>query len=142
MAAIDTRSTGTQPSQDEILMFHGLMLAAAARGALERKGLMALETFFNTLPEFAGRDFDMLLSKSRALQARFPAAKASAQVLVELKDNARRLQLFTLALDLALSHGALDEPTEATLETLVQTLEIHEETAAKILSVLMLKYRR
>ena len=140
MAPQTPTSSASPASDDQVLLFHGLMLIANPDGVVARDGLMALEAFFNTLPEFKGKDFDELLRLAVKVQARHPALKESVKEVAGLKDQASKLKLFVLAVDLAMSTGPLGKSAEELLETLAVTLGVDEETAVKIVTVMNLKY--
>lgn len=134
-------AASTGYSNEDLLLFHGMMLVAHPSGVINENGLATFERFFNTLPEFRDKDFDELLRSASALQAQHPSLADSAAALSSLEDSATRTKLFVLAVDLAMSSGAESAQTDALLESLAEVLRIDEETAVRVVAVLSLKYR-
>lgn len=132
----------TSISNDDLFLFHGMLLVAHPEGEISQSGLATLEGFFNTLPEFRGKDFDELLRQACKLQAKHGSLAESVKALEEIESSAVRVKLFVLAVDLAMSAGPLDSGREQLLEGLTEALQIDEETAVKVVAVLNLKYRQ
>jgi len=125
---------------DDVLLLHGMMLMASADGTIECKEIATLESFFNTLPEFDGKDFDELMLQARKLCARYDSLQESVKALADIKSPAVRRKLFVLAVDLAMSSGEVEEAEDELLETMVRVLAIDEATVAKVLEVMNIKY--
>ena len=102
--------------------------------------MATLEAFFNTLPEFDGKDFNELLAQANKVVARYGNLKESIKGLSEIQSEAVRKKCFVLAADIALSSGDVDEAEDRMLEAMQRILGIDDATAQKVLEVLTMKY--
>ena len=138
-----SKIAGMQPQKqatDDVLLLHAMLLMSAADGTIEHSELSNVETFFNTLPEFEGKDFGHLIEQSNKVIARHGGMKESVKSLADIKSDSTRKKAFVLAADIAMSSGDVDESEEQMLETMQRILNIEDELAQKILEVLALKY--
>ncbi len=140
-----SKIAGMQPSKtatDDVLLLHGMLLMAAADGQMEANEIAHVETFFNTLPDFEGKEFGKLIEQANKVIARFGGFKESVKSLSEIKSDAVRKKCFVLAADIAMSSGDVDESEEQMLETMQRILNIDDDLAHKTLEILALKYAR
>ncbi len=140
LSKMATGSTANKKASDDVLLLHGMMCMAGADGVIEAKEIATLEAFFNTLPEFEGKDFDELMGNAHKVLHRYDSVKDSAKALADIESEAVRKKLFVLAADIALSSGDIAEAEDEMLETMQRVMNIDDGTATKILEVLTLKY--
>ncbi len=136
-------TSGSQPvkkATDDVLLLHGLLLMCSADGVMEGSEMATLEAFYNTLPEFDGKDFDELLAQANKVVARHGNLKESVKAVAEIGSEAVRKKLFVLSADIAMSSGDVDEAEDRMLEAFQRLLGIDDATATKVLEVLSLKY--
>ncbi len=127
-------------ASDDVLLLHGMLLMCSADGVLDAQEMCTLEGFYNTLPEFDGKDFDELLAQANKVVARYGTLGQSVKALAEIQSEAVRKKLYVLAADLAMSSGDVDESEDRLLEAYQRLLGIDDVMATKILEVLTLKY--
>ena len=143
MGLLAKASSGAMPvkkASDDVLLLHGLLLMCSADGVMEGSEMATLEAFYNTLPEFDGKDFDELLAQANKVVARYGNLKESVKAVAEIQSEAVRKKLFVLAADIAMSSGDVDESEDRMLEAFQRLLNIDDGTATKILEVLTMKY--
>jgi uncharacterized tellurite resistance protein B-like protein len=125
---------------DEVLLFHGMLLMAGADGALEEEEKATVSAMFDTLPEFKGKDFRGMLEQANKVVARYWNLKESIKALSEIKNPAIQRKCFVLAADIAMSSGDVDEAEDKLLETMQRMFNISDADAGKVLEVLAWKY--
>jgi uncharacterized tellurite resistance protein B-like protein len=125
---------------DEVLLFHGMLLMAGADGALEEEEKATVSAMFDTLPEFKGKDFRAMLDQANKVVASYGSLKDSVKALSEIKNPAIQRKCFVLAADIAMSSGDVDEAEDKLLETMQRMFNISDADASKILEVLGWKY--
>jgi tellurite resistance protein len=125
---------------DEVLLFHGMLLMAGADGALEEEEKSTVSAMFDTLPEFAGKDFGEMLAQANKVVARYGNLKESVKALAEIQSPKIQMKCFVLAADIAMSSGDVDESEDKLLETMQRMFNISDENAGKVLEVLSWKY--
>lgn len=139
-----SRLTGSVTPQkkatDDVLLLHGLLLMSSADGAMEDGELDTVQAFFNTLPEFQGKDFHELLEQCNKVISRYGNLKESVKALAELSTDKIRLKAFVLCADIAMSSGDVDEAEDRLLETMQRMWNIGDQQAEQILNVLSMKY--
>ena len=133
-------ATPQKKAGDDVLLLHGLMLMAGADGVIEDSEWDVLRSYWFTLPEFKGKDFDEVLADANKVVARFGDLKESIKALSEIKNENVRRKLFVLAADLAMSSGDVDENEDELLESMQRLLNVDDQTATKIIEVLTIKY--
>ncbi len=133
-------STPAKKATDDVLLLHGLLLMASADGVMEDGELAVVEAFYNTLPEFDGKPFQMLLAEANKVVARYGNLRESVKAVAEIQSEAVRKKLFILAADIAMSSGDVDESEDRMLEAYQRLMNIDDATATKILEVLAMKY--
>jgi len=122
---------------DTILLLHGMMLMSDFRTDAEAA---LLDAFLRTLPEFRLEDIDELKGTVARLRDDYPGAKESIAALARISSDVIKKKTFVLALDIAMSSGAIDETEDELLEELRRVLGIDLGTAETILDVLSVKY--
>lgn len=140
LSKVTAGATPQKKAGDDVLLLHGMMLMAGADGVIEGAEITTLQAFWNTLPEFQGKDFDAVLADANKVVARYGNLKESIQALSEIESEAVKAKLFVLAADLAMSSGDVDENEDELLETMQRLLGIEDGQATKVLEVLALKY--
>lgn len=138
-----TRLTGKNPAKkatDDVLLFHAMILMAAADGVLEDSECAAVEAFFVALPEFRGHQFRNLLDESNKLSSKYETTSASVAELAGIESDAIRKKAFVLAVDIALASGEVGEAEDAMLDAMQHTLQIDDALAKQVIEVLSLKY--
>ncbi len=127
---------------DDVLLLHAMMLISSADGVMEGPELSMIEAYFNTLPEFDGKEFAELLPEANKIVARHGGLAGSVEALTKIEDERVRKKCFVLAVDLALSNGTIDEAEERMLEAIQAALGIDDALAERTIEILSLKYVR
>lgn len=143
MGLLSKVATGVQVGKkatDDVLLLHGMLLMCSADGVMDAQEMCTLEAFYNTLPEFDGKDFDDLLQQANKVVARYGNLRESVKAVAEIQSEAVRRKLYILAADLAMSSGDVDESEDRMLEAFQRLLGVDDEMATKILEVLTIKY--
>lgn len=140
LSKVTAGATPQKKAGDDVLLLHGMMLMAGADGVIEGSEITTLQAFWNTLPEFQGKDFDQTLAEANKVVARYGNLKESIKALSEIESDAVRKKLFVLAADLAMSSGDVDENEDELLETMQRLLNIQDDEATSVLQVLTMKY--
>lgn len=140
-----SRLVGGAPAKkatDDVLLLHGMLLMAGADGAVEQGEIATVEAFFNTLPEFDGKNFGELLNQANKIVAKHGNLRESIKALGEIESPAVKKKLFVLAADIAMSSGDIDESEDKMLETMQRLLGIDDALATKVVEVLQIKYTK
>jgi uncharacterized tellurite resistance protein B-like protein len=132
--------TPQKKATDDVLLLHSLLLMSSADGAMEDSELDTVQAFFNTLPEFAGKDFNVLLEQCNKLISKYPNLLDSVKALADLSNDKVKLKCWILCADIAMSSGDVDESEDRLLESMQRMFNIDDATAEKILFVLTAKY--
>jgi uncharacterized tellurite resistance protein B-like protein len=140
LTKVSAGATPAKKATDDVLLLHGMLLMTSADGVLEQSEISTVEAFFNTLPEFDGKDFNELLAEANKVVARFGNLKESVKGVAEIQSEAVRKKLFVLAADIAMSSGDVDESEDQMLEAFQRLLNIDDALATKIIEVLSIKY--
>jgi len=139
-----SRLTGaTQPQKkasDDVLLIHGMLLMAGADGTIEESEQALVCALFETLPEFKGKDWDELVNNGLKIVNKAGGLKESVKAIADLSSPALKKKLYTLAVDIAMSSGDIDEAEDAMLETYQRLLGVDDATAQKIIEVMGYKY--
>lgn len=130
----------TRKPTDDVLLFHALLLMVAADGHLDPEETVSLEAFYATVPDFKGRSFRELFNETVRLARRGSTPEQQVALLADLSTEALRKKCFLLAADIALASGDVDQHEDALLEKMQQVLQIPDDVATQILSVLAIKY--
>jgi uncharacterized tellurite resistance protein B-like protein len=140
-----SRLVGGAPAKkatDDVLLLHGMLLMAGADGAVEQGEIATVEAFFNTLPEFTGKNFGELLQQANKIVAKHGNLRESIKALAEIESPAVKKKLFVLAADIAMSSGDIDESEDKMLETMQRLLGVDDNLATKVVEVLQMKYTK
>jgi uncharacterized tellurite resistance protein B-like protein len=143
MGLLSRLTAGVMPAKkpdDEVLLFHGMLLMAGADGALEDEEKATVSAMFDTLPEFKDKEFGQMLEQANKVVARHGSLKDSVKALAEIQNPKIRLKCFVLAADIAMSSGDVDEAEDKLLETMQRMFNIDDASAQKVLEVLSWKY--
>ena len=138
-----SRLMGSKPTKaptDDVLLIHGMLLMAGADGSIEAKELSTVQAFIDVLPEFHGKDIDDLISQGQRLVSRAGSLKESVKAIGELSSPTLKKKLYTLAVDLAMSSGDIDEKEDQLLETYQRLLGIDDAFAEDCITVMAAKY--
>jgi tellurite resistance protein len=140
---------GTQPAKkpaDDVLLLHSIMCMCAADGVIEDSEHTTIVSYAHSLPEFRemdGEDFNRCLEEARKIVHRYNRdMKSSLQALSEIQSDAVRKKAFVLAVDVAMSSGAVEEDEEEMLEAMQRILNIDESLVKRVVEVISLKYVR
>ena len=139
-----SRLTGAKPTKaptDDVLLIHGMLLMAGADGAIEQGEMSTVQAFIDVLPEFRGKDIDVLISEARKVIGRAGGIKESVRALGDLSTPVLKRKLYILAVDLAMSSGDIDEKEDQLLETYQRLLGIDDAFAEKCIDVMAIKYQ-
>jgi uncharacterized tellurite resistance protein B-like protein len=143
MGLLSKTATGVtinKKATDDVLLLHGLMLMASADGVIEAREMCTLEAFYNTLPEFDGKEFDDLMAEANKVVARYANLQESVKAVADIQSEAVRKKLYVLAADMAMSSGDVDESEDRMLEAFQRLLGVDDALATKIIEVLSYKY--
>ena len=138
-----SRLTGNKPTKspaDDVLLIHGMLLMAGADGSIEAKEMSTVQAFIDVLPEFDGKDISDLISQGQRLVSRAGSLKDSVKAVGDLSTPTLKKKLYTLAVDLAMSSGDVDEKEDALLETYQRLLGIDDKFAEDCIEVMAAKY--
>ena len=135
-------SVPQKKATDDVLLLHGMLLMCGADGNVEAKELFTLQNFYNTLPEFEGKDFKTLLNEANKVVAKYGNLKESVKALGEIQSDAVKKKLFILSADIAMSSGDVDEQEDKLLEQMQRILGVDDTLAQKALEILALKYAK
>ncbi len=138
-----SRLTGNKPTKapaDDVLLIHGMLLMAGADGSIDAKEMSTVQAFIDVLPEFSGKDIGDLISQGQRVVSRAGSLKESVKALADLSTPALKKKLYTLAVDLAMSSGDIDDKEDQLLETYQRLLEIDDAFANNCIEVMAVKY--
>ncbi len=138
-----SRVMGSKPTKkptDDVLLIHGLLLMAGVDGSIEQSEMSTVQGFLDTLPEFKDKDIDDLISQGQKIVARSGGLKESVKAVGELSTPVLKKKLYTMAVDLAMSSGDVDEAEDALLETYQRLLGIDDKFAQDCIEVMAIKY--
>jgi uncharacterized tellurite resistance protein B-like protein len=136
-----TTATPMKQSNDDALLLHAMLLMAGVDGSIDPGELSTVQSVFDTLPEFRGKDFDDLLVEANRIVARFGGLQASVAALADLSGPVARRKCFVLAVDVALASGDVDDAEDALLDRMQKILDIDDAFADRVIEVLETKYR-
>ncbi len=137
------RMRGVEPQKkptDDILLVHAMLLMAGADGAIDDEEIATVEAFASTLSEFKEKNFGDLIEGARKMLRKYDSLKASVAALGEFSTPAMGLKAYTLAADIALSSGDVDENEDELLETMQRLCGVDDRSAQTIIWVLQQKY--
>src|SRR5688572_13778756 len=126
-------------SSDDVLLLHGMLLMAGSAGTVGEAEVEMIEAFCATLPEFDGKDFDVVHRQAKELASRFGDLRESVGVLRDLSSDALKRKCFVLSADAALASGNVDDNGDRMFDAVRRTLGIDDATSAKVLEVLSWK---
>lgn len=128
-------------ASDDVLLVLGMFMMLGADGMVENGEIAMIESYFNTLPEFRGKDFQTLIVESQKIFNRYGGNSRNAvNALKDIKSDAVRKKCFVVATDIALSSGDVDEAEDQLLEAMQRILEVNDDLARQTIEVLQLKY--
>jgi uncharacterized tellurite resistance protein B-like protein len=136
-----TTATPMKQSNDDALLLHAMLLMAGVDGSIDPGELSTVQSVFDTLPEFRGKQFDELLVEANRIVARFGGLQASVAALADLSGPVARRKCFVLAVDVALASGDVDDAEDALLDRIQKILDIDDAFADRVIEVLATKYR-
>ena len=139
-----SRIMGSKPTKkpgDDVLLIHGMLLMAGADGSIEDSEHATIQAFCDCLPEFKDKDIGELISQGQKLIARLGGLKESVKAVGDLSTPVLKKKLYTLAVDLAMSSGDVDDKEDALLETYQRLLGIDDKFANDCIEVMGIKYK-
>lgn len=125
---------------DDVHLTTAMLLMAGADGTLEAAELATVGTFATTLPEFKGRDFRRTAEDAIKAIRKCKGTDEAVGLLAGLSSTNLKRKCYVLCADIALSSGDVDEKEDALLSKMQKVLEVDDQTAAKIVEVLSMKY--
>jgi len=134
--------TPQKKATDDALLMHGMFLMAGTDGTVGEDEMAQVEGYFESLPEFEGKDFDAVYTEAVKILHKYPSLRDSVKSLSELSTRGLKDKCYMLAADIAMSSGDVDEAEDTMLEAIQRTTETSDELATKILEVLALKYAK
>jgi uncharacterized tellurite resistance protein B-like protein len=130
-----------KPESDDVLLLLGMLLACAADGSVGPEETDLLQSFYGTVPEFRGKDFQKMLARVNEVVARHGNLAASVAALREISNEHTRRKCYILAADLALASGEVSAEEDRLLARMQETFGIDDAWAQGALTVLAAKYR-
>lgn len=127
---------------DDALLVHGMMLMCGADGSFDRQEVDTVNAYFSQLPEFEGKDFNVVYQEALKVLRRFSNMHESVKALGDLSSQSLKQKCFLLAADIAMSSGDVDEAEDKMLDAMQRVLEVPDDLAQKVLEVLAIKYVR
>jgi len=127
---------------DDVHLAAAMLIMAGADGSIDAGEIMTVSGFAATLPEFKGKDFNRVAEEAIKAVRRHKSLDEAVGALGDLSTQALKTKCFVLCADIALSSGDVDEKEDALLEKLQGVLGVDQQTAAKVIEVLSLKYAR
>jgi hypothetical protein len=125
---------------DDILLFHGMMLMIYGDGVMDANEQQTLISFLMTVPDFHGKDVNVLLEEGAKLVRRYPSVRESINALAELSNENLKKKCFVLAVDLALASGDVDKNEAEILEAMQRVMNIPDDFARATIGTLSTKY--
>ncbi len=135
-----TGGSTAKQATDDVLLLHGMLLMAGADGTIEQSELSTVQGFYDTLPEFKGKDFSELLSQANRVVAQHGGLKQSINALGDIKSPAIKKKCFVLVVDIAMASGDIDEAEDKLLDAMQRLLGIDDAFARQVIEVLQTKY--
>ncbi len=145
MGLLSRFTKGTMPAKkpsDDALLLHGMLCMAGADGGIDDAEIETVEAYFTSLPEFEGKDFQEVLANANKILSKYPNLLESVKALGDLSTVVLKRKMFILAADIAMASGDVDESEDEMLDSMTRVLGVDDETAAKVLEVLNIKYAR
>lgn len=125
---------------DDLLLFHGMMLMIYGDGVMDAAEQQTLIALLMTVPDFHGKDVNVLLEEGAKLVRKYPSVRESISALADLSNDNLKKKCFVLAVDLALASGDVDKNEDEILEAMQRVLNIHEDFARATIGTLSSKY--
>ena len=142
LARLTAGVTPQKKATDDVLLLHTMFLMMGADGAFDENEWEMLESYFFSLPEFDGKDFQATKAECHKLLHRFPKLGDSVKALSEFSSPTIKKKAFVVAADIAMSSGDVDEAEDKMLDAMQRVLGVDDATAQKVLEVLSMKYAR
>jgi uncharacterized tellurite resistance protein B-like protein len=142
LSRLTGKVTPQKKPTDDALLLHAMLLMCGADGNFDDQEIPTVEAYFNSLPEFEGKEFSAVYQEAAKILKRYPNLKDSVKALGELSTQMVKNKCYLLAADIAMASGDVDEAEDAMLEAMQRTLQVEDALATKILEVLTLKYAR
>ncbi len=84
--------TPQKKATDDVLLLHALLLMSSADGSMEDSELDTVQALFSTLPEFPGKDFNVLLEQCNKVISRYANLQDSVKALNEISNQKVKLK--------------------------------------------------
>ena len=140
LSRLTGKVTPQKKPTDDALLLHAMLLMCGTDGNFDDQEIPTVEAYFNSLPEFEGKEFSAVYQEAAKILQRYPNLKDSVKALGELSTQMVKNKCYLLAADIAMASGDVDEAEDAMLEAMQRTLQVEDALATKILEVLTLKY--
>ncbi len=142
LSRLTGKVTPQKKPTDDALLLHAMLLMCGADGSFDDQEIPTVEAYFNSLPEFEGKQFSDVYEQATKILKRYPSLKDSVKALGELSTQLVKNKCYLLAADIAMSSGDVDEAEDQMLEAMQRILQVDDGLAERILEVLTLKYAR
>lgn len=142
LSKLTGKVTPQKKPQDDALLLHAMLMMCGADGNFDDQEIPTVEAYFNSIPEFEGKDFGTVYTEAAKVLKRYPSLKDSVKALADLSTQTVKNKCYLLAADIAMASGDVDENEDAMLEAMQRVLHVEDSLATKILEVLSLKYAR
>ena len=127
-------------SQNQLLIYHSMMLMVTADGEASEEELALVEVFCRTVPELRNADLKELGSRWREFAGGYDDPWDALSALVNLDDERLSRKAFVLACDIALASEGIKGEEYDMLNDMGTALGVGDNDALAILNVLRVKY--
>jgi uncharacterized tellurite resistance protein B-like protein len=134
--------TPTKKATDDVLLLHTMFLMMGADGAFDDEEWEMLESYFFSLPEFEGKEFQTIKEQCHKLLSKYPNLQDSVKALADFTNPTIKKKAYVVAADIAMASGDVDEAEDKMLDAMQRVLGVDDATAQKVLEVLSMKYAR
>jgi uncharacterized tellurite resistance protein B-like protein len=140
LSRLTRKVTPQKKATDDVLLVHAMMLMCGADGAFDLEEIDTVRAYFSAVPEFRGKEFDVVFEEARKVVDRHDSLSESISALAELSTDALKHKAFLMAADIAMSTGDVDDAEDRMLEAMQRVMEVPDEVATRIIEVLNIKY--
>ncbi|MBT8493647.1 MAG: TerB family tellurite resistance protein [Deltaproteobacteria bacterium] len=126
--------------QNQLLLYHTMMLMVTADGNATEEELSLVEVFCRTVPELRNADLKELGSRWREFSDGYDDRWDALSGLVDLEDERLSKKAFVLACDIALASEGIKGEEYDMLNDMAAALGVGDNEALGILNILRLKY--
>ena len=145
MGLLSRLTAGVTPQKkatDDVLLLHTMFLMMGADGAFDEEEWEMLESYFFSLPEFEGKNFQEVKEQCHKLLSKYGNLHDSVKALGDFTNATIKKKAYVVAADIAMASGDVDEAEDKMLDAMQRVLGVDDATAQKVLEVLAMKYAR